>query len=179
MTNKTPTTETDNLPQVVSEHMEPTLPVSGNFAGQKRLVRDIGARMRQLAGLKPGSVSIRTEAMIAEIIDRLRSGETLLSITTDTHIAGHSTVHEWIDADPSLGEAINRAREVGAQLLFDARIDVALGGAFSTGNLARDDVVIKVLGDTAAKRNAAAFGNKLQVDQRVVNITLEKRESDW
>lgn len=160
------TTDIDNLP-AIPPHLEITEPLSGNWGGQKRLVRDIGARMRQLAGLKPGSVSIRTPEMVAEILDRLRSGETLLSVTSDPHIAGHSTIYQWIDADPALGEAIENARAVGAQILFDARLDIALGGAFSTGDRLRDELAARVIGDTAAKRNRAAFGEKVTVDAQI------------
>jgi hypothetical protein len=144
--------------------MAVTEPLSANYAGQKRLVRDIGSRLREIANLKPGSSTIRTPAMIAEIIDRLRSGETLLSITCDPHICSHATIHNWMDVDADLDASVQKAREIGAQVIFDARMDVALAGAFSTGDRLRDELVIKVMGDTAAKRNRNAFGDRSIVD---------------
>jgi hypothetical protein len=157
--------ETGNKTEMdVVRYMEPTAPVSANGKGETRLVKDIGARLRQLAGLKPGSVSIRTPEMIEELLERLRLGETLLSICCDPHMPCHSTIHLWMQRDPDLDSAVQSAREVGTHLLYDARIDVALGGALSTGDRQRDELVLKVLDQTAAKRNRAAFGDRISVD---------------
>ncbi|MHA0319038.1 terminase small subunit-like protein [Sphingomonas melonis] len=146
---------------------EPSLPVHANPAGQRRLVKDIGAHLRRIRGLKVGSATKRTPEMIAEILERLRDGETLLSVTCDKHIAGHSTVYDWMEADPELADAIEKARAVGAQVLFDARIDVALDGAFGTGDRLRDELVQRVLADTAAKRNRNAFQDKVTIDGQI------------
>jgi hypothetical protein len=146
---------------------QPSLPIHANPAGQRRVVKDIGAHLRRIRGLKVGSSTKRSPEMIAEILERLRDGETLLSISCDSHIACHSAIYEWIDADPEFAAQIERAREIGAQVLYDARIDIAMDGAFATGDRLRDELLQRVLADTAAKRNPAAFGDKATVEMQI------------
>lgn len=77
-----------------------------------------------------------------------------------------------MDVDPELAEAIEKARVVGAQVLFDARIDVGLDGAFGTGDRLRDELVQRVLADTAAKCNRAAFGEKVTHEGQIGIATV-------
>lgn len=160
MSDTTHPSEPDNQITV----FEPSLPIHANAAGEKRMVSDVGARLRSLANLKPGSSSKRTPEMIREIIERLRWGETLLSVTMDERMPSHSTLHDWMDRDEELDAAIQRAREIGAHMVFDAKTDVAMGGALSTGDRQRDELVIKVLDQAATKRNRTVFGDKVTFD---------------
>lgn len=162
MDDTTNLTDPDNLP--ILPPFEPSLPIHRSPAGEKRLVKDLGAHLRQIAALKVGSATIRTPEKIAAIIERLCSGETLLSITMDPMMPGHSTLYDWIDADPELDAAVQRAREIGAHIMFDAKTDVAMGGALSTGDRQRDELLIKVLDQAATKRNRAAFQDRVAVD---------------
>lgn len=159
----TPQRSTDDWGVSVPAKMELSGKVNASFAGQKSLVRDIGARMRQLSGLKVKE-TYRTPEIVAEIVDRLRSGETLLSISSDPNMPGHSTIHDWMGADPELKATINEAREVGTHALYDATIDIAFGGPFSTGDRLRDELVVKTLQHTASRRNPSQFGERLAIE---------------
>lgn len=167
MTEPMHPSELDSQALPVAATFEPSLPIHANAAGEKRLVADVGARLRSLANLKPGSSSKRTPAMIREIIERLRWGETLLSITMDDRMPCHSTLHDWMAQDEELDAAIQRAREIGAHIVFDAKTDVAMGGALSTGDRQRDELVVKVLDQAAMKRNRTAFGDRVSVDAQI------------
>lgn len=160
---------TDNLPATVS----PQKLVADR--GKKAIV-DIGAELRRS---KLGAPTVRTEAIVQEILDRLSCGESLTSITAADHMPAHSTMYLWISADPELDQAIARASAFGQRVLIDATLDIAAGGRFSTNDPRRDELLIKAINHVASKRNRAEFGEKLQVDARVINITLDKRETDW
>lgn len=56
------------LPTAADATFEPSLPIHASPAGQRRLVKDIGAHLRKIRGLKVGSVTKRTPEMVAEII---------------------------------------------------------------------------------------------------------------
>ncbi len=126
-----------------------------------------------------GAPTVRTEAIIQDILERLSCGETLTSITADAEMPAHSTLYLWTNADPELDQAIARASAYGQRVLMDATLDIAAGGRFSTQDPRRDELLIKAITTIAAKRNRADFGDKLTVDQRIINITLERKESDW
>lgn len=138
----------------------------------KRTIKDLGNRMRQIAGLKPGSTSIRTSAMIDEIIERLEYGETLASIHVDSHMPAVGTLHNWRSADPDLDARITLAEQRGQNILADLRMDIALGGHFSTGDARRDELVVKTINTNISQRNRAKFGERVQVDHARVTVNL-------
>ncbi|THD35693.1 MAG: hypothetical protein E7773_10120 [Sphingomonas sp.] len=129
----------------------------------KQAIRDIGKRLAQIQGLKPGGTSIRTAEIVEEIIERLKTGETLTSITCDPRMPSQSALWNWRDADEELEDRIVRAQAKGQHTLADARLDIALGGPTSTGDRLRDKLVIDTINANIAQRNRAEFGEKIAV----------------
>lgn len=145
----------------------------------KETIFDIGKRLAQISGLKPGRSSIRTPEMIDEILERLANGQTLTTITSDPHMPAHSTFWYWCDADADLASKVKAAQAVGQRVLADARLDIAAGGLFSTGDARRDEMLVKAINANIAQRNRSEFGEKVQVDQRQVIVNITKDDADW
>ncbi|MEK7454721.1 MAG: hypothetical protein AABZ76_07335 [Pseudomonadota bacterium] len=138
----------------------------------KATIKDAGAKLRQIMGLKPGSSSIRTPEMIDEIVDRLLFGESLTSINTDPRMPAVGTLWNWRDADPALDDRIRKAQQRGAHMLVDIKPDIAQGGIFSTGDARRDELYVKVIDKNVSLRNRAEFGERVQVDHARVTVNL-------
>jgi hypothetical protein len=119
----------------------------------KTNIADLGARLRQIAHLKPGGVSIRTDEMIAALLDRLMCGETLTSILTDPSMPGVSTFWGWCKRDADLDRDVKEAQAIGQRVLADLRLNIAQGGEFSTGDPRRDELVIKTIWGETANRH--------------------------
>lgn len=160
---------TTNLPEKISHQME----VANR--GQSA-VSDIGAELRKP---KLGAPSTRTLEVDDEILERLIGGESLLSVTYDDRMPSWQTVNNWRLKDATFNEMVLRAMAIGQHVLIDVMQDIARAGRFSTGSIERDKLLIQTIANVASKRNRADFGDKLQVDQRVINITLDRKESDW
>jgi hypothetical protein len=138
----------------------------------KVIIKDIGARYRQIVGLKPGSSSIRTDEMIEEILERLIMGESMASILISEHLPAPRTMWNWCRDDEKLDQDIKWAQAMGQRMLKDITPDIAAGGVFSTGDARRDELLIKVIEKNASQRNRAEFGERVQVDHARVNINL-------
>lgn len=167
-TDRTEPTISFDGSQTVEELNEahPSVPM---IAKGKLAIKDIGKRLAQIRGLKPGSTSIRTDEMIEEILTRLTDGETLTSILCDEHMPAKRTLDNWCDRDMELDHSIMKAQAKGQRTLADIRLDIAQGGQFSTQDVRRDDLLIKAINANISQRNRAEFGEKVQVDhQRVV-----------
>ena len=150
----------------------------GDLGLGKQAIKDVGARYRQIVGLKPGGSSIRTVEMIDELIQRLLLGESATSISCDTHMPALSTLWYWCRADPKLDSEIKWAQTLGQRLLIDITQDIAAGGTFSTGDARRDELLVKTITANAAKRNRKEFGDRVQVDHATVTVMLPDRTSD-
>jgi hypothetical protein len=139
-------------------------------------VSDIGAELRKP---KMGAPTIRNPIVDDEIFERLVGGESLLSITYDDRMPSWPTVSNWRRDDQSFNEMITSGMMIGQHVLIDVVQDIARAGRFSTGSIERDKLLIQTIMNVASKRNRAEFGDKLTVDQRIINITLDRKESDW
>jgi hypothetical protein len=141
----------------------------------KHNIQDIGRRLAQIRGLKPGGESIRTEAMIDEIIERLRNGETQLSICLDPHMPANSTVWNWREKDEILDARIRKAQAQGQHTLRDATIMIAMRGELSTNDVHRDALLIRTIEKNIQQRNRPEFGDKVEVEHKAVTINLPNR----
>lgn len=141
----------------------------------KLAIKDVGARYRQIVGLKPGSSSIRTPEMIEEILERLIMGQSVASITCLDHMPAVTTLYYWSRDDEKLDADLKWAQAMGQRTLKDLQMDIAAGGMFSTGDARRDEILIKVIEKNASQRNRAEFGERVQVDHQRVNVVLP----DW
>jgi hypothetical protein len=138
----------------------------------KTAIQDLGARLRQIASLKPGSSSIRTAEMVDEMVERLMGGETMTSITTDPRMPSSSTVWNWCQADVGLDNRLKQAQAIGQRTLADMRMNIAAGGEFSTGDPRRDELLIKAINANIAQRNRAEFGERQQIDIAAISYVM-------
>ena len=138
----------------------------------KTAIADLGARLRQIAALKPGGSSIRTNEMIDSMMDRLMAGETMTSILTDPLMPGVSTFWGWCKRDADLDRRVKEAQAIGQRTLADMRMNIAAGGEFSTGDPRRDELLIKAINANIAQRNRPEFGERQQIDIAAISYVM-------
>lgn len=92
-----------------------------------------------------------TPGTMSTIITRLMSGETLRSICRDEHMPHFSTVYLWAARDPSIFDAIARARHLQAHQFADMSIEVIENVILTGGK-----------GDAAAVNKATNLSKVLQ-----------------
>lgn len=83
-------------------------------------------RMLSRAGQRGGSVSILTPELTEAICARIAGGESVLAIGADPAMPGAVSIHGWVRRDEAFREAYLAAKDVGADLLFDAAREIAL-----------------------------------------------------
>lgn len=72
-----------------------------------------------------GRPTIRTQAMIDEIVDRLTTGEPLAKILRDEGMPKPSTWYRWCEDDATLSGEVARAREFGADAIAVDALEIA------------------------------------------------------
>lgn len=139
-----------------------------------------------------GRPSLKSEAVITEICERLSKGEPLAAICRDEHMPSHVTVWNWSKDDDAVAEAIARARDTGEYVIAadclaiadDARNDWmernggddpgwAANGEHIQRSKLRIDTRLKLL----AKWNPKRWGDK--IDHNVtggITVNLESRD---
>lgn len=143
------------------------------------ILADIGRQMREAAGKKLPTASIRTPEVIDEIVMRLSSGETMASIHLDPTMPSPVTLWRWERDDPDLSDIIDWARQRGQHPLYDAMLDISMGGSLSTGSVDRDALLLRTIRDTASKRNRKDFGERVDVRQTTIQYSVKKDDTDW
>ncbi len=113
----------------------------------------------------PGRPSLYTEELAEEICDRLSSGETLADICRSPHMPAVSTVYDWKRAYPEFSVGFGRARDAGydeiaARTRRTARGVVDDDGGDSTGDVARDKLIIDLDLKLLAKWDPRRYGDK-------------------
>ena len=109
----------------------------------------------------PGRPSKYTDALAAEICDRLANGETLTSICTDDHMPERRTVLRWKVDIEGFSSRYARAREEQRELWQDEMLDMADDGRndWMEREIGRDKTIV-VLNKEAVDRS------KLRVHSR-------------
>lgn len=129
----------------------------------KQSIEDIGMRVAQISGLKPGSSSIRTKAMINEILERLIMGQSLTAISFLKHMPARSTLAYWMRDDPVLRDDIRWAESEGQEVLADIRTNIAMKGIFASQDPRYDEMLIRAINVNIGQRNRARFGERQSV----------------
>lgn len=108
---------------------------------------------------KPGRPTLRTDAIIKEICERLSTGEPLAQICRDDHLPKARTIYDWLD-DADVSARFERAREVGAHAIAAEALRIADTPQIGT--------ITTVEGGTVSVRTEDMLGHrKLQVDTRL------------
>lgn len=79
-----------------------------------------------------------SDALAAEIVERLGKGETMSSICSDAHTPSVTTVWNWCQSNVTFADSIARARDLGYDALADGALEIA-DDARNDWMLARDD----------------------------------------
>lgn len=105
----------------------------------------------------------------AAIIELLSKGESLRSYTAISGNPSHSTVMDWLSADAAFADQYTRAREVGAEAIFEGLDDVSEAAVRAesaveiAGLRLKSDNIKWKLGKMAPKK----YGDRLNVDATV------------
>ena len=111
-----------------------------------------------------------TQEIHDAILERLALGRSLLSISKDEDMPSHATILRWRKKYPELDEAIPRAREEGTHTLADECLQIADNKDLEPADRrVRIDTRLRLIG----KWNARHYGDKLEVEQRVFNVTID------
>lgn len=126
-----------------------------------------------------GRPSLYTDAILAEICERLSNGETLADICRDDHMPAYGTVMDWQAEKENVSRDILRAREIGFDVIASRTRHTARGKGDSTDDVQRDKLIIdtdlKLLAKWS-KRYAEKLMNEhtggvtiTQIERRVVD----------
>ncbi len=118
--------------------------------------------------------SLYTPEIVKEICDRLCTGEPLEQICRDDHMPSATTIHEWtrlasdqktkVKSVPEyVSGAIAGAREVGYDAIANGARMVARGLEGSTGDVARDKLIIETDLKLLAKWHAKKYGDSTTI----------------
>jgi len=120
-----------------------------------------------------GRPTIRTEAMVDEIIRRLAEGEFLAAICRDEGMPHPSTFRRWADEDDELSRRFARAREDGEEAILAETLAIAddasgdfvpskKGPVFDAEHVQRSKLRIETRIKALAKFNPKRWGDKVE-----------------
>lgn len=147
-----------------------------------------------------GRPSKRTAAIVAEIIDRVSSGEPLAQVCRDDHMPGLRTFYDWVEEDEVLSARFARARAAGFDMialealriadtpLEGVRKKTSEGGEYDVTETVSEDMLghrklqVETRLKLLAKWDPKRYGDLLKLDGKVdgehtmhiVNLTGRK-----
>lgn len=113
-----------------------------------------------------GRPSLYTDALAAEIVERLSKGEPLAVICRDDHMPCDDTVREWAKGDDAFSRGIARARESGFDAIAWRARQTLRGkteddGGESTGDVQRDKAIADFDLKLLSKWDPKRYGERL------------------
>lgn len=120
-----------------------------------------------------GRPSIRNEAKIEEILERVTAGEPLAQVLRSEGMPKPSTFYDWLNADADLAGRFARAREFGADAIAVEALRLAdVPPAYATseggtridaGDVANRKLQIETRLKLLAKWDPKRYGDKLEL----------------
>lgn len=107
-----------------------------------------------------GRPTIRTPEKVDEIIRRVSDGELLVDVLRGEGMPAKSTWSDWCRADPELSGRFARAREEGEDAIAAGIRHIARGGNGSSGEVARDKLIVDTELKLLAKFNPKRWGDR-------------------
>jgi len=104
--------------------------------------------------------SIRTDAIVDEICERLSIGSNLVEICQDPHMPDRATISRWQANDEELASRIARARDIGQDYSIDECKQIADLATPEDVNVAKLRIFARQW--EASKRASRRFGDKIQ-----------------
>lgn len=119
-----------------------------------------------------GRKSTFDKAVAAKIVEQLSQGVTLVEICSKPGMPATSTVADWRRAHPDFAVDFGRARDDGfdaiaARVRHTARGVWAENGGDSTGDVARDKLIIETELKLLAKWDPRRYGDRLDVNATI------------
>lgn len=145
-----------------------------------------------------GRPSDYTEEIAGEICRRIASGESLLSISKEEGMPGHTTIYQWMAAHSSFANKYAAARNTGLDVMADKLLDlsdeevgITASGATDSGAVARQKLRVdtrkwylskmapKRYGERATVEHSGPGGGPVQVVWNIVGVEpAQKKEED-
>jgi hypothetical protein len=132
-------------------------------AQQQALTSPVNDAIKLATRARPGQPTVRTPAVIEEILDRIACGEALHAVCQDDHLPGYSTFNRWCREDYELLFEVDIAYEFHARTMDDFADSILSGGPGSTGDFRRDEARVGHLRYRLGKLNRR-FRDKVQMD---------------
>jgi hypothetical protein len=107
-----------------------------------------------------GRPTVRTEAVIEEVLTRLESGEPLLTICKADHLPEARTIYYWLDEDPAFFSRYQRAREIGYDQIAITARETTRGAGDSSGDVQRDKLIVETDLKLLAVWSPKRYGNR-------------------
>lgn len=105
--------------------------------------------------------TVRTDAIVDEIIERLAKGEPLAVICRSPGMPDRRTVNRWREADEALDSRFLDARDDGYDVIAGRARQTARGGADSSGDVQRDKLIIETDLKLLAKWDRRRYGDRV------------------
>lgn len=119
-----------------------------------------------------------TKELADEIVERMGKGETLADICRSDHMPAYRTVSDWRAAHPEFDAGYLAARDAGYDVIANRTRMTARGkkeeeGGDSSGDVARDRLIIDTDLKLLSKWDSRRYGDKTQVEHsgRIESLT--------
>ncbi len=120
-----------------------------------------------------------TEEMRAEALTMLANGMPMDRVTDHFGVDRCSLFVHGVN-DPAFDTQLKSAMAIGTVDIVNATFRIANGDAgYSTGSIERDKLKVDNAWRYAKTIGNRIFGDKLQVEQRTLSITVQKDDVDW
>lgn len=124
--------------------------------------KDFNIAFDILKSMQIAANSIRTDAIIDEICERLSTGSNLLQICRDNHMPDRATVSRWQANDEELATRIARARDIGQDYSIDECREIADLATPEDVNVAKLRIFARQW--EASKRARKRYGDRTVVE---------------
>lgn len=132
------------------------------------MVDKIQEEDRQIVKHAGGKV---TEQQYQDALQRLADGDTMRNVTQELGLSRSALLVRAYDHE-DFGRMLATAMEIGQLAQLENAVDGLRGGEMSTGSIERDKAVADFAKWMASRVARRLFGDKLQIDQRQLQIVI-------
>lgn len=126
-----------------------------------------------------GSNKPVTREMEEQALQMLADGHPM-DVVCDHFQINRSTLLCRGQRDPGFSEELTRAMSMGTVSTINSAMRTARGEeGYTTGSIERDKLVCDMAWRYAKTIGNKIFGDKLQIDQRSIQITVQRDDTDW
>lgn len=120
------------------------------------------AKTSEEKGRPIGRPSIKTPELVQAMMVRLMEGETLRAICREPDMPSRETVYRWLFEDRDFSDQYTKAREVGAEAVFEQTLEIADNDDYEA--VQRDRLRVDTRKWFLAKMMPRKYADKVQVD---------------